>query len=176
MAIELTPEQEQQVQERLFEKEKELREQFDGHLSKEMLWLLDMMKEHFGKEALQVYLKATGEKKRAQWKKIAEDIGDDSIEALIVQCWGPSLEEARKYGFEYTKEEAADGIQIRCTKCPIYETAERNGTMEYLLMNCKLESFMVEGFNPNIGFSLTKMLSQGDDHCNHFYFYKDKSK
>ena len=83
MSTELTPEQEKKVQERLKEQEGKTREQFLDIIHAEMSWLLRIMKEHFGEEAYQVLVKALAEKCSQQYKKIAEDIGENSINAYV---------------------------------------------------------------------------------------------
>jgi len=158
-----TPEQEKIVQARV--------QQVIDHFEQKLAWQLKIMHEHFGEEAYRVCVDAQGKGIRANWRKIAEDTGDDSIEALIKRQWEP----LRTKGYEYTAEETADGIQFICTKCPAYDVAKRLGiTEEAFFMWCENDIAVAEGFNPNIGFKRTKTLMQGHDCCNHFYFYKTK--
>ena len=171
MLTELTPEQEKQVQERLQGQEKEISERASDIFCTEISWLLRIMKEHFGEEAYQVLVKEKDKRTRQQWSKTAEETGDNSIEALIKHLF----ESWR--GGEYTMEKTDSGFQMRCTKCPGYEKAKRLGITEQMFYwMCSGDPFIAEGFNPNIGFKRTKTLMQGDDCCDHFYYYKDKSK
>jgi predicted ArsR family transcriptional regulator len=168
-----TPEEEKKVRERLQEREKQVREQGMEQTSSMLAWQLKIMKEHFGEEVYQVLVKAIGEGIRSQWSKKAEEDRDNSIEALIKLLWEP----LREHGFEYTQEEAEIGFQMNCTKCPHYELAKRHGITEQMFyMVCEGDHFIAEGFNPNIGFKRTKTLMQGDDCCDHFYYYKDKEQ
>ena len=129
------------------------------------------MKERFGEEAYQVLVQERSEGIRSQFSKIAAERGDNSIEALIKYLCEPMLAD----GLEYTLEQTESGFQMNCTKCPIYDNAKLHGITEQMFyMVCANDPFMAEGFNPNIGFKRTKTLMQGDDCCDHFYYYKDK--
>jgi predicted ArsR family transcriptional regulator len=155
MSTDLTPEQKMHEQ-----------------LMTQKAWLLKIMKEHFGEQAYEVFVKAMGEQVSVQWRKIAEECGDNSIEALIKHLWEP----LREHGFEYTMEVTESGYQMNCIKCPQYDLAKHNGITEQMFyMACASDPFIAEGFNPNIGFKRTKTLVQGDSCCDHFYYYKDKS-
>jgi predicted ArsR family transcriptional regulator len=172
MVSELTSEQEKQVQERMKEQEQQIQKQANERECSLMAWFLKTYKEYFGEEAYRVYVNAYGEGVRSHWSRIAEEAGDNSIEALIKRLWEPLPTQ----GFEYTVEETGSGFQINCTKCPHIEMAKRLGIMEEMFYTiCEADSFIAEGFNPNIGFKRTKTLMQGDDCCDHFYYYKDKS-
>lgn len=162
MSAELIPEQEKQVQERLREQE-----------CVSVAWMLKFMNEHFGKNAYEIFVKAQSEGRRSHFSKLAEEDGDNSIEALIKILFEPNREPVTAY----TVEERSSGFQMNITKCWPDNIAKRHGIMEQLFYTCcACEQFMVEGFNPNIGFIRTKTLMQGDDSCDHFFYYKDKSK
>ena len=162
MSIELTPEQEHQVQERLREQE-----------CMSVAWVLKIMKEHFGEEAYDIFVKAQRESHRSNFSKMAEEGGDNSIEAFMKILFELNREQAS----EYTVEKTESGFQLNVTNCWPYKIAKRHGIMEQLFLTCcSCEQFFAEGFNPNIGLTRTKTLMQGDDCCNHFFYYKDKSK
>jgi hypothetical protein len=162
MSTELTPEQEKQVQERL--------EESYNMGWQNMSWILKMMKDHFGEEAYQVFAKQHGEIVRQNWSKIAEESGDNSIEAFIKHYWGED-------DVEYSTEETEAGFHINCTKCFWHEKAKNLEITEQMFyMMCERDPYAMEGFNPNIGLKRTKTLMQNDDCCDFFYYYKDKSK
>ena len=170
MSIELTPELEIIVEERVKEREKEIHKQFGEHIFATMGHTIKIMKEHFGEEVYDVIVNANSEGIKEHWKKKAEEHGDNSIESLIKLMW----ETLPQHEFEYTMEKTDAGFQMKCTKCPNAETALRLGIGEHMYyVICKGDWFSAEGFNPNIGFKMTKTLMQGDDCCNHFYYYKD---
>ncbi|MCL1786541.1 MAG: L-2-amino-thiazoline-4-carboxylic acid hydrolase [Defluviitaleaceae bacterium] len=169
MSMELTAEQEKQVQERVQEQTSHIWEMVDCGMAN----VLKIMTAHYGEEACQVYVKANSQRVMQRWRKKAEEVGDNSIESLIKHLWEPLLAK----GYEYTMEKTEMGTQMRCTKCPAVAPAKRHGIAEQMFyMCCENDRFIAEGFNPNIGLKLTKTLMQGDDCCNHFYYYKDKSK
>jgi len=162
MSIEFTPEQEIEVKRRT--------QQVIDHFESKLAWQLKIMKEHFGEEAYQVCVNAQSEDIRLHWSKVAEEIGGNSIEALIKCVWEPLSSK----GYEYTMEKTGTSVQFTCTKCPAYDVAKRLGiTEQAFFMWCENDIAVVEGFNPNIGFTRTKTLMQGHDCCNHFYYYKD---
>jgi predicted ArsR family transcriptional regulator len=168
MLTELTPEQEALLNERVKAKMDEVIPQIVDDIRAK---LLRIMKNHFGEEAYRAVVQGNGEGVIKQWKKKAEQAGDNSIESLIKLLWEP----LRAYGFEYTMEETKTGIQMNCTKCWSHDFAVRKKiTEEMFYLACETDPFIVEGFNPNIGFTRTKSLMQGDDCCNHFYYYKNK--
>jgi hypothetical protein len=170
----LTQEQEKQVQERLQEQEKKMREESHDMVLTEMSYVLHIMKEHFGEEAYQVFAKKSGENNiRPRWSKTAEESGDNSIEALKKHCWGEFPSE----DMMYTTEETEAGLKINCTKCGWHERAKRLGNTEQMFyIICATDPYAVEGFNPNMGLKRTKTLMQGDDCCDFYYYYKDKIK
>jgi len=173
MSAELTPELEKMVEERVKEKEKETQERFEEVLLTQIGYMLKLMKDRFGEEAYDVIVEANRERVKEAWRIKAEEHGDNSIESLIKLLWEPLPKEE----FNYTMEKTDTGVQMICTKCPGAEKALRLGVGEqnYYLF-CKNDWFIAEGFNPNIGFTMTKTLMRGDDCCNHFYYYKDKNK
>ena len=174
MSTELTPEQEAQVQERLQEQAKKMREEFDDMSVSQASQLLKAMKERFGEEAYDVVWEANRKRVKEHWSKMAEEHGDNSIELLIKHIWEPLQNNP---DFEFTMERTEAGVQFICTKCPIADRALRLGVGEQVYyFVCKNDFAAAEGVNPNIGFTMTKTLMQGDDCCNHFYYYKDKSK
>ena len=165
MSTELTPEQEKKVQERLRD------EKFSA-----WAYILKIMKRHYGEEVYEIFVEE--EQKEwilQQWSKKAEELRDNSIEALLKILWGTSEQKGGSH--EYTVEETEERFQIRCTKCRGYEIAKRLEITEQMYYwACAGDKYIAEGFNPNIGFRRTKTLMEGDDCCDNFYYYKDKNK
>ena len=173
MSTKLTPELEKIVEERVKERENEIYEHFSDFIFSRVGNIIKDMKERFGEEVYDVIWEAHSERVKDEWRKKAEEHGDNSIESLIELLWKP----LQQHGFEYTMEKTDSGVQMKCTKCPTANRALRLGVGEQKYYDiCKNDWAIAEGFNPNIGFTMTKTLMQGDDCCNHFYYYKDKSK
>ncbi len=141
--------------------------------STEMARLIRAFKERFGDEAYQVAAQLNGNKAFSEWRELARKSENNSIESLISLLWEP----LKSQGFEYEFEKTNDGFQMKCTRCGFYELAKYCGiTDEAFYMVCEADPYIVEGFNPNIGFKRTKTLMQGHDCCDHFYYYKNKEK
>ncbi len=135
----------------------------------EMARMMRVLKEHFGEEVFDVVAKNNGEMAYKQWQEIAKNCESNSIDDLIKQLWEP----LQKEGFEYEVEKTNGGVQMTCTRCGIYEMAKHLGiTEEAFYMFCAVDSYITEGFNPNIGFRRTKTLMQGHECCDHFYYMK----
>lgn len=132
--------------------------------------LIEALRKRFGDGVLDVIEQAECEKARQQWQIIASQQQDHSIEALIALLWEP----LRSRGCEYSVEKQPDGVQIHCTKCPFFDMAKETGATEWMYRHtCCTDPAITEAFNPAIGFKRTKTLMQGDDCCDHFYYYKD---
>ena len=137
----------------------------------EMAKIIRALKERFGDEVYQIVSKQNGEKALVEWKSIAEKIGTNSIEDLIKCLWEPLKNE----GWDYEINETEKGIQMKCTRCGLYDLAKYCGiTEEAFYMFCGNDPYITEGFNPNIGLKMTKTLMQGHDCCDHFYYIKEK--
>jgi len=153
--------------------EQQIRRLEEGCMVAGAAMILRAMKEHYGEEVYQIIVEKQGEHIRNHFKKMAEENGDNSIEAYIKLVYDPCLE----LGNEFTVEKTEDGYQMYCTKCMPYDGAKRFGvTEEAYYITCSRDPYMVEGFNPNIGLKRTKTRMQGHDCCDHFFYYKDKNK
>jgi predicted ArsR family transcriptional regulator len=137
----------------------------------EMAKLVKAFRERFCEEVNEAAVKYFGKLAFAEWKAKAEENGNNSIEDFIKLFWEP----LRERSVEYEVEKTPSGFQIKCTRCTFYELAKYNEvTDEGFYLACATDPYIVEGFNPNIGFKRTKTLMQGHDCCNHFYYLKDK--
>ncbi|HOJ76687.1 MAG TPA: L-2-amino-thiazoline-4-carboxylic acid hydrolase [Bacillota bacterium] len=132
--------------------------------------LFNAFRESFGPKVAEVFEQVEAEKAHREWSNIAIQTGKNSIEDLISLLWEP----LRAKGFEFTYEIKPDGVQFKCTKCPIYDLAIEINATEWLYHHtCCSDPHIVEGFNPKIGLRRTKTLMQGADCCDHFYFIKE---
>jgi len=158
MIPELTKEQEQLMHEKVNEA-----------VCGSMAWMLKIMAEQFGEVAYQIFVKARGKEIIKHMSERAEELGDNSIEAFIKDQWGPLTAQ----GYKYKIKKKETGFLMNVTRCPLYNLAKRQGITEQMFfMCCEGDQFAPEGFNPDIGFKRSKTLMQGDDCCNHFYYYK----
>jgi len=146
-------------------------QKFRMHHYNEMAKLLRAMKEHYGEEAYEVFVKHKGENVYNEWKEIAEKNKSNSIQDLIKLLWEP----LREHGFEYDVEECENGFKATCTHCSLYELAKHLGiTEEGFYMFCETDPYITKGFNENIELSRTKTLMQGHDCCDFFYCIKEQ--
>jgi hypothetical protein len=131
---------------------------------------LDALHERFGARLLKVIELVMAENTRRDWAEIARRETSHMIDDLIRLLWEPG----RGKGFEYTVEAREDGVQMHCTYCPYAELGKRiNGTKWLYHLLCGADPYIVEGFNPAMGFRRTKMLMEGHECCDHFYFMKE---
>ena len=135
----------------------------------EMAELIRSFYEKFGEEAYRTVAKLNGDKAFNEWKKIAEQNGNNSIDELIKLLWEP----LKGQGFQYEVEKTEAGVQFKCTYCPIVDLAKHCGiTKEALHMFCQNDFYIAESFNSKIGLKRTKTLMEGHDCCDHFYYMK----
>jgi predicted ArsR family transcriptional regulator len=159
---------EKTVEERL----EEQREQLERRCMQRMTFLLDGLEKRLGSEAVDAVSETIAEATREQWAGIAQEARDNRIEDLVQALWEP----LREMGFEFTVEQQKDGVQMRCTRCPLSDQAhEVEATKWGYHLYCATDPHIVAGFNPQIGFRRTKTLMEGDDCCDHFYYYLEDS-
>lgn len=131
--------------------------------------LFKALKDKFGDEVVAVIESVGAERARREWRMRAQQHGSHTIDDLLDLLWEP----LKAKGFEFTTEKRNEGVQMRCTRCPIYDLAKDIGGTDWLFHHtCNADPAIAEGFNPNIGLKRTKTLMQGDDYCDHFYFIK----
>lgn len=136
---------------------------------KDRITFLDSLKTEYGEILNETIIKLVRENCIRDWKSIAKEKNDNSLEAFLQVLWEPMKEE----GFEFSLEKTEDSCQIHCTKCPMAELAsELKGEEWIYLFTCQSDYYMIEGFNPEIQFERDKTLMTNHDHCNHFYRQK----
>jgi predicted ArsR family transcriptional regulator len=133
--------------------------------------LLESLRRRFGeKEVFDVVDKTVKERKLREWKKIAQNSKGNTLEDLVRALW-PSKQ--RKRGYEFTIDRSEGKTQVLCTKCPVHEMARELGAVEWVNhLVCKGDPYIVEGFNPKLGFQHVKSLMEGQNCCQQLYFEK----
>jgi predicted ArsR family transcriptional regulator len=147
----------------------------DLHLmhTQQKIALLNAFKKRYGSEVFQIIEQANGEASREAYKKNADSSNERSIEDLVTLIWEP----LRKQGLEFSMEQTINGLQMKCTKCPVADLYRQAGGTDWgYHLYCAADKHIVEAFNPNIGFRRSKTLMEGHDCCDHFYFWKDGEK
>jgi predicted ArsR family transcriptional regulator len=135
---------------------------------KQQIILLNALKDKFGPEVVEVVAQANSKAVCQQY--LVQAAGQGSIEDLINLLWEP----LRSKGYEFTTQQAENGVQMKCTACPWAMLYKNLGGAEWgYHLYCAADEHLVAGFNPAIGFKRTKTLMEGHDCCDHFYFMKD---
>jgi predicted ArsR family transcriptional regulator len=137
--------------------------------TQEKIALLEALSARFGSGVLDVVDQVIEERARRFGMIIAQREGASSVDDLIRILWEPE----RAQGLEYTAERLPDGVQIRCTRCPMHELARDIRQTEWMhRLVCAADPYVVAGFSSKIRLRRTKTLMQGDDCCDHFYSVK----
>ena len=77
-------------------------------------------------------------------------------------------------GLEYTSKKEGNGIRMNCTKCPFADPYIKvHGEDWGFIFHCGNDEPLTRGFNEKIGFERTKTIMEGDEVCDHYYFYKE---
>ena len=135
---------------------------------KQQLTLFEALRDKFGSDVAQVVEQSNSASVCQAY--LAGATGEGTIEALINLVWEP----LRSQGFEFTVTPSEKGVQIQCTACPWARLYRNLGGAEWgYRLYCAVDEPLVEGFNPNIGFKRTKTLMEGDDCCDHLYYWQD---
>jgi predicted ArsR family transcriptional regulator len=133
--------------------------------------------EHFGAEAEEFIKNFLKEGTRnwaaeaAQADKRANKKND--IQGLLDFLWEP----LRHEGFEFTCDQNKQGCQLKVTRCPVAEIAKAQQLEKWgFIFHCMGDESICEGYNPEIGMKRTKTLMEGDEYCDHLYYYRERSK
>ena len=133
--------------------------------------LLDKLAKKFGKKKVIVIIEmVVAENIRREWSEIARSEKSNTVDDLVRILLEPLQ---NGHDFEFTLEKKDNGIQMHCTKCTHVDLAKELNNTEWLYhLICSGDLYIVEGFNPKMGFQRTKTLMEGYECCNHFYFMK----
>lgn len=148
----------------------ELRTTLKKQHTMRLFWLLNGIKARLGDPVVDAVNATVAEGVTAEWQGIAARESGNTIEDLIRLLWEP----LRTQGFEFTYEQTDEGFQMHCTACPHAALAQELDAADWMFaLTCACDEHIVAGFNPAMGFRRTKTLIEGDDCCDHFYYYKD---
>ena len=137
--------------------------------------LIDVIKERLGDEegrklAYDAYHRAVYNSCAPSWK-LMKDCNPDAkayTEWLLTDL-------PQDYEVEIL-EMTSDDAHLRFTSCPWAKLFRAAGKENSGLLFCEVDYDMIKDFNEitgaNIGFERTKMLMNGDHHCNHHIFVK----
>ena len=78
-------------------------------------------------------------------------------------------------GHEYEiVENKENSVKFRFSSCPWAQYFRALGKEDIGFLFCAADGPLATAFNRKIKFRRTKTLMQGDDHCNHHYYYDEK--
>lgn len=139
------------------------------HHTQEKVALLRALKARFGDEVSEVVAHTASQRAFQAWRTLGEQHGQRTAEELVRLLWEP----LRAKGFVFEVEPGPDGVQLRCTRCPIADLAHTLEDTEWLYhLACGIDAAIAEGFNPALGLRRTRTLMEGHDCCDHVYFMR----
>jgi L-2-amino-thiazoline-4-carboxylic acid hydrolase len=155
------------LEERLREQSANLERQ---HL-KDTVELLEALTDRFGPQVMEVVDQVVADRSHRTWEQIARDHGNNSLEELLRLIWSS---ETLSGGYEVTFKTQANGVMAWVLRCPVAEMARQMGVEKWANhLICKGDPFMVEGFNPRLGFRFIQSMMEGARCCQQFYFMKE---
>ncbi len=93
----------------------------------------------------------------------------NDIQGLLNFLWEP----LRQEGFEFTYIQDEQGCQLKVTRCPVAEIARAHKLEKWgFMFHCMGDEPICKGYNPGIAFRRTKTLMEGEEYCDHFYYYR----
>jgi predicted ArsR family transcriptional regulator len=154
----------EQLRERLFQKEQLLLASRAG--------LAAAMVDYFGEEAEEVIRNFLNKGTRDWAANAAEaDVKankENDIQGLMNFLWEP----LRQEGFEFAYDQDEHGCQLKVTRCPIAEIAKALKVEKWgFIFYCMGDEAICEGYNSQIKLKRTKTFMEGDEYCDHFYYY-----
>lgn len=140
-----------------------------GMYIQQQIGLLDALKAEFGNGVVDVVRgKAVGDA-CAMFHGLAEKTGRNSIDDLVNALWEP----LRTKGYVFSMETVDGGVRMHCTACPFAAMYRTMGGAEWgYALYCAADADLAKAFNPRIGFRRSHTLMEGDDCCDHEYFYE----
>lgn len=103
---------------------------------------------------------------------LAEELGDNSLEALA--------ENTRKKAAERDTFEVVEitdtHIATKITRCRAAEAFDALGAPDLCRLYCDSDYAYIKAFNPNMRMVRTKMISAGDEYCNHIWVLDAEEK
>lgn len=151
------------------ESERILRKQLEDKLTGALQLSLDIvnaMEAKFGPEAREVVRDMIHNKEFAPRENPGDPAADlhSFCDALDRACVG-------SHRWERCKD-TPESVQYRYTSCLWAKIFNKLGEPEIGFYYCAGDEPGVKAYNPKLGFARTKVLMNGDDHCDHHFFVK----
>jgi len=143
---------------------------------KDKIELIKELMNIYGKGVLDVAYQLDQKRTLREWKSLGERQSAITIEAIVDLLWNNFCQQD---GLEFTGQRSENKMQMHCTYCPWVEVAKAAGSTEIgFQLICHSDYAIVEGFNQAarqnerpIQFTRTRTLMQGNECCDHCYYY-----
>jgi len=120
----------------------------------------------FGKEKTHRLLARAFEKLQVAYgKKLAEELGDNSIEALA----GFFRKQAAENEYLDVLDVTDERIALKISRCRSLDALTHLGAPEICRLYCDSDEAFIRAFNPKMTLMRTKTLAGGDDCCDHIW-------
>lgn len=123
-------------------------------------------------EGSQLFADFIGSRTEEGWKETTRLCVDDtSLQGFVKMFWGPL-----KKSLEYEEKWEGDKkVQFKVTHCTVCEQCKKAGLTDIgYHVYCMTDPAVIRGINPEIGFERHHTMMQGDEYCDHCYYYPDK--
>jgi predicted ArsR family transcriptional regulator len=109
---------------------------------------------------------------RKDWSEIGKKEAHDGteIDDFIRLLWEP----IKNLGFEFTIDKNGKDAFFCVSNCPVNELAIKTGMHKWLYhLACATDFYSTTSFSPRINFERSKTLIEGDECCDHRYYYNE---
>ena len=125
----------------------------------------EFIKEFGAERSYAVIERVLKEKLTTEAKLSVAKLGGNSIKHITKYCEGLAQGDC-----EITVIESTDSyVAIIVRRCKVYEAFNELGFPEIGRLYCKADYAFTEAFNPEMKLLRTKMISNGDEFCNHIW-------
>jgi hypothetical protein len=152
--------------------EDELFRQMEKELELPIAIAKEMIKSLGREKALEIVLRAYIRYQSARLTKGMEHLPPGKRDLTVYGNKVKEIVDSYKGNIEIL--EASDKtIRLKVKRCIPFEIFKKHGISEMGLMFCESDYEATKALNPNMKLIRTKMLSVGDDHCNHVWVMEE---
>ncbi|MDJ0770284.1 MAG: L-2-amino-thiazoline-4-carboxylic acid hydrolase [Ilumatobacter sp.] len=133
--------------------------------------LLERLADEYGAGVYEIAADTIARVARQQGRSMAAAADDDSLPAFAAGLAAFSQDGAMDSEIVELNDDTFAFDVTRCGYADMYRAlglAELGATM-----SCNRDGSLIEGFNPNVEFTRTKTIMQGDDHCDFVFRLRD---
>lgn len=132
-----------------------------------LIHVIDTLKEQYGEQVFEIICEKQKKDRYDQGKKIAEELGKNSLEDLIPLFIGGN--------YENIIEKNDKQVLIKSTSCLPGKIAYDINRKDIIYeLHCGTDPIFCKGFNENLCCEVVQTLMDGHDCCIHKIYYKDE--